>query len=249
MIYVCVVAQNHAPTAGLLLWKIRQVFMLHPREYQFLVLDDGSADGTAELLEPYQRALPMTLVRHETPAGYAASVARLFREALHRTDRPKRDAALLIPADFGVSPEVIPGLLKGIDSGADVVVGEAMDAPTSVTARLVRRSAPWLLRPGVRVPGVRDLISGCCALRLITIKHWLDEREARPLESEGISARAELLARAAEGARQLATVPVPPRAVPDAAPARALALALDLFRTGRRVRVPATTATLLRIGT
>src|ERR671922_177056 len=59
MIYVCIPSYDEAPTVGLLLWKIRQVFAAFPREYQLLVLDDGSSDTTAEVLEPYARVLPL----------------------------------------------------------------------------------------------------------------------------------------------------------------------------------------------
>ena len=55
MIYVCIPSYNEAPTVGLLLWKVRQVFAGFPREYQLLVLDDGSDDATAEVLERYTR--------------------------------------------------------------------------------------------------------------------------------------------------------------------------------------------------
>lgn len=247
MIYVCVVAHDNAPTVGLLLWKIRQVFTADPREYQFLVVDDGSTDGTAELLEPYQRALPLTLFQHDTPRGFAASVDRLFREALQRTDRPKRDVALLVPADFAVSPEAIPEFLKRVDSGADLVVGERVAAPGSMMARLVWRSAALLLRPGVHVPGVRDPLSGFCAFRLMTLKRSLDERHGHLLDSDGIPARAELVARTAVEARQMATVPVPCRPAP--APAvPPLALALALYRAGRRVSVPSPSITFTNSG-
>ena len=64
MIYVCIPSHNEAATVGLLLWKIRQVFAGFPREYQMLVLDDGSTDATAEILEPYSLVLPLTVVRH-----------------------------------------------------------------------------------------------------------------------------------------------------------------------------------------
>ena len=47
MIYVCIPSFDEAPTVGLLLWKIRQVFAAFPREYQLLVLDDGSTDTTS----------------------------------------------------------------------------------------------------------------------------------------------------------------------------------------------------------
>ena len=32
MIYVCIPSHNEAPTVGLLLWKIRQVFAAFPRD-------------------------------------------------------------------------------------------------------------------------------------------------------------------------------------------------------------------------
>ena len=62
MIYVCIPSHDEAATVGLLLWKIRQVFAGFPREYQMLVLDDASTDATAEILEPYSRVLPLTVV-------------------------------------------------------------------------------------------------------------------------------------------------------------------------------------------
>src|ERR671938_1079940 len=100
MIYVCIPSYNEAPTVGLLLWKIRQVFAGFPREYQLLVVDDGSTDSTAEVLEPYARVLPLTVIRHPERQGYAASVEELLRVAVKGTDPPKRDCAILMDADL-----------------------------------------------------------------------------------------------------------------------------------------------------
>src|SRR5438128_12061006 len=94
MIYVCVPVHNEARTAGLVLWKVRQVFTAFPREYQLLVLDDASTDGTGEVLASYAKVLPMTVVTHRERRGYAAALEALLRLALQRTDRPKRDCAI-----------------------------------------------------------------------------------------------------------------------------------------------------------
>jgi glycosyltransferase involved in cell wall biosynthesis len=82
MIYICIPSYNEAPTIGLLLWKIRQVFAGFPREYQLLVLDDGSDDSTPEVLERYTRVLPLTVTRHHERVGYAGSVEELLRQAV-----------------------------------------------------------------------------------------------------------------------------------------------------------------------
>jgi dolichol-phosphate mannosyltransferase len=208
MIYVCIPSHNEAPTVGLLLWKIRQVFSAFEREYQLLVGDDASTDATSEVLQPYTRALPLTVVRSAERRGYARTMESLLRLAVERTDRPKRDCAIMMHADFAHGPHFIPELVRRIDGGADVVVGEggAVGEP-SRGLRLLRRYAPLLLRSRVGVPGVNDIVSGFVAFRLITLRNALRESPEPMLRTVGGAATAELIGLAARHARRIETVP------------------------------------------
>jgi hypothetical protein len=207
MIYVCVPVHNEARTAGLVLWKVRQVFTAFPREYQLLVLDDASTDETREVLASYAKVLPMTVVTHRTREGYARSLEELLRLALQRTDRPKRDCAITLHADFAHSPESMEDMVKRLESGADLVVAEQVEergeGRTSRALRWARRWAPRL----VRLPGLRDPMSGFVALRLIVLRQALKSDGTRLLLTDGWCASAELVARLARHARRLDTVP------------------------------------------
>lgn len=204
MIYVCVPVHNEARTAGLVLWKVRQVFTAFPREYQLLVLDDASTDNTAEVLASYAKVLPMTIVTHPERHGYARSLEALLRLALQRTDRPKRDCAITLHADFAHSPEAMEDLVKRLESGADLVVAELLEerGRVSQALRFARRWAPRLLR----VAGLRDSVSGYLALRLIVLRQALRGDAAPFLRTDGWCASAELVARLAPYARRLDTV-------------------------------------------
>jgi glycosyltransferase involved in cell wall biosynthesis len=209
MIYVCIPSYNEASTVGLLLWKIRQVFAGFPREYQLLLLDDGSTDATSEVLEPYARVLPLTLLRHEVRQGYAASVEELLRKAVELTDRPKRDAAIVMHADFAHDPQVIPDLVRRIESGADVVVAEGRVAgQQSRSHRMLRRFAPLFLRGIVTVPGVSDLVSGFAIFRLVALRNALRSQSGALLVTDGLAANAELYWRAGRYARRVEAIPV-----------------------------------------
>jgi glycosyltransferase involved in cell wall biosynthesis len=207
MIYVCIPSHNEAPTVGLLLWKIRQVFAAFPREYQLLVLDDGSDDTTGEVLEPYARVLPLTVIRHAERRGYAASVEALLRRAVELTDRPKRDAAIVMHADFAHNPQTIPDLVRRIESGADLVVAEGrLEGEPSRAHRLARRYASALLRGVVAVPGVKDLISGFAVVRLVALRNAIRSQSGRLLVTDGWAANAELYWRAGRYSRRVETV-------------------------------------------
>lgn len=209
MIYVCIPSHNEGPTIGLVLWKIRKIFQEFPREYQILVADDGSTDGTSEILEPYTNVLSLTVIRNATRQGYARAVESLLGTALERTDRPKRDSAVLMHADFAHGPEFLPEFVRRLDSGADMVVGEAtLAGEPSRGRRLVRRLAPMLLRRAVRVDGVHDIVSGFVAFRLMTLRNALRQPEGLRLSADGWAANAELIGRAARHARRIETVPV-----------------------------------------
>ena len=206
MIYVCVPVHNEARTVGLVLWKVRQVFTAFGREYQIIACDDASTDGSADVLTSYARVLPLTVIHHPSRQGYAKSLEELLRVALQRTDRPKRDCAITLHADFVHAPETMEEMVKRLESGADLVVAEQYRAQgtRSWPERWARQWAPRLLRVGV---GVKDSISGFLALRLVVLRQATRNGAASPLlATEGWAANAELLARLGANARRIEVV-------------------------------------------
>lgn len=240
MIYVCIPSYDEGPTVGLVLWKIRKVFEEFPREYQLLVADDGSTDGTAGILEPYARVLPLTVLRHERRQGYARTLEELLQLALSRSDRPKRDSAILMHADFSHGPQYLPDFVRRLDSGADMVIGEAtLSGEPSRARRLVRHWAPRLLRRAVRVPGVSDTVSGFAAFRLMTLRNVLQQQGTALFSAEGWAANAELLGRAAQNARRIETVPIVERhdLRARASRIRPWETLRQMWRAGRQIRL------------
>lgn len=207
LIYICIPAFNEARTVGVLLWKIRRVMAGFPRDYELLVLDDGSTDGTEDILAPYTRVLPLSVSRNEQTQGYAAALERLIRDAVSRSPYPGRDIIIALQADFTEAPEDIPALVKRIEGGADVVGAAATpteaEAPRAV--RWSRKGFGWLLRRIFVPAAVLDPLSGFRAYRVSVLKQALAERNGDPLLSrQGWAANVELLLAVTPHARQAA---------------------------------------------
>jgi hypothetical protein len=210
MIYVLVPAYDEAPTVGLLLWKVRQLFTEFSREYQLIVVNDGSTDASDDVLARYERALAMTLVTHKRREGYGRSLEELLRLAVRHTDRPRRDMAVTLQADFSDPVDALPELIKRIEGGADIAIADRRrSAAASRSERWARRLLPPLTRAAVRIPGADDLVGTMRVYRLAVIERLVREAGDRPfLTREGWAADLELLVRAARHARRVESVPV-----------------------------------------
>ncbi|HUR33797.1 MAG TPA: glycosyltransferase family 2 protein [Vicinamibacterales bacterium] len=94
---------------------IRRVLAVAMR-IELIVVDDGSKDGSAEILQRLQAELGFTLMRQEN-AGKGAALRRGFAAVTG-------DMVIIQDADLEYSPEEYPDLVELICSGhADVVFG------------------------------------------------------------------------------------------------------------------------------
>ena len=197
------------------------------RDYEVLVVDDASTDGTLEVLDRYRRVLPLRVLKGENRAGYPGAVQRLLREALERTGYPKRDAAVLLQADFTESPDYIVPLIKALEGGADVVAGvvEKNGRATPRAVRMARRMAPWVLGRAYGGAPVSDPLSGFRAYRLIVLKKALANFGGKSfLTTDGWASNVELLGLVAPHARRIVEAPLTMRYDIDGRPSRLSAI-------------------------
>ena len=110
---VVIPAYNESATVERLLRRVREV----PLNLEVIVVDDGSTDGTRDLLTELAGELIDHLVFHEKNAGKGAALRTGFRRATG-------DVVVVQDADLEYDPYEFPILLEPILSGrADAVYG------------------------------------------------------------------------------------------------------------------------------
>jgi glycosyltransferase involved in cell wall biosynthesis len=240
LIYICIPTYNEGQTVGVLLWRIRRVFQDYSREYEIIVYDDASTDGTRETLEPYAEVIPLTILRGDRRKGYGAAVDILVREASRRTRYARRDALIMMQADFTDQPEHIPELVKRFEGGADIVAAkqERTEAPTSV--RRLGRFADWLQRVRLPETDATDPFTTYRLYRISVLRELLKAIGEKPaVTSNGWAANLELLLKARRFARRVENVDLAPRydVRTRGSRVRPVADALSLVRFSRKARL------------
>ena len=101
------------------------------KQAEVIVVDDGSSDNTAAIVEKY----PVTLVRHLVNKGYGASLKTGIRRA-------RADKIITMDSDGQHSAADVEKILQKL-GGADMVIGER--APDSFQVQN-RKFGKWIIR-------------------------------------------------------------------------------------------------------
>ena len=156
---VSVVAPAYNEVETLKEFHRRVASALEGEEFELVLVNDGSTDGTAELLEQLagtdHRVRPVHLARN---FGHQAAVTAGI-------DLARGDAVITIDADLQDPPEVIPRLLGAWRDGAEVVHAVRHVRPGEPRYRLL--AIRWFYRTFARIAGLPDFPGNSGDFRLI----------------------------------------------------------------------------------
>lgn len=167
-------------------------------EFEVLVIDDGSADRTAEVVREYHSRYPyIRLIQHEHNMGLSAGIQTAFKTSLKEAH--EGDIIITLDADNTQPPETIPALLAKIDTGCDVVVASRFRPGAEVHGvpfmrKVYSQVMSLMFQMLFTVRGVRDYSCGFRAYRMETLQRaFKTYGEAGFITEQGFACMVEIL--------------------------------------------------------
>ncbi len=187
-------------------------FESHGLSYRIVVVDDGSTDHTAQVLQELQETYPLERIAHERNRGLGAAIRTLIGATLERTLTPN-DAIVFMDADNTHDPAYIPQMVEKLWQGPyDVVIASRFrDGSKEVGVpwqrRLLSRGARWLFRLFLRLPDVTDYTCGYRAYRAELLRAAREKYGERIITREGFACTDELLVHLSTLTKRMTEVP------------------------------------------
>jgi dolichol-phosphate mannosyltransferase len=110
----------------------------HALGARIIFVDDGSSDGTAEIIEQHRDGLHLAVIKHPKNLGLGAAINTGLRAALGES--ADDDAIVTLEADNTSDLDDLPAMMERFNAGADIVL-----ASVYAPGGKVLGVAPWRL--------------------------------------------------------------------------------------------------------
>lgn len=165
-------------------------------EYQVVIVDDGSTDGTLSVIRNWSSKIPIDLVQHAKNSGLGETI----QDALYRSTAlaAPDDVVVTMDADNTHSPALIPAMVSAIQKGGDVVIASRYRRGSRVVGlsfvrHVMSYGARFLFQIAFPITGVRDYTCGFRAYRASLLKYAFARYGKTLVQERGFAAMAEIL--------------------------------------------------------
>lgn len=155
MISVIIPTYNEAPVIEETLRRSAAALRATGDDFELIVVDDASADGTAERVEALAGEIPVRVLRRPGRLGLATAVLDGWGTA-------NGDVLGVLDADLQHPPETLTGLVDAIHQGADLAIGSRYVPGGGIRDWPLRRRVTSLVAIALAKPltSVNDITSG-----------------------------------------------------------------------------------------
>ncbi len=180
-------------------------------EIRAVVVDDGSTDGTAAVLEEWSERLPLSVTRHAVNRGLGETIRDALRLAA-LTSAPD-DIVVTMDADNTHSPDLILEMIPLIREGYDVVIASRYRHGAAVLGlsgfrHLMSFGARVLYQLVFPIRGVRDYTSGFRAYRAAVLAEAFKRYGDALVTERSFASMAEILLKVARTGARIREVPM-----------------------------------------
>ena len=162
-IVVLLPALNEESSIGSLIHRVYASAKELCEDVVVVVCDDGSSDGTPDILNELSRELPVEVITHKLNRGLGETIRDLIERACEITEA--NDLVVRLDADGTHEPIYFEAMKRSIEKGADVVIasrfapsGGQLGVPKS--RAFLSRGANLFMRVIFPIKGLREYSSG-----------------------------------------------------------------------------------------
>lgn len=196
VVFVVLPAYNEKAGIARLIMSIDRSMSEASRRYRLLVVDDGSTDGTAQVVAEAMTHFPVKVLSHKVNQGLGNTIRDGLLAAIAEAEA--NDVIVTMDADESHTPGLILAMVRQIREGRDVVIASRFQRGSRVIGLslgrvLLSQGASLVFRLLFPTRGVRDFTCGYRAYRADVLRAAIAHYGATFVDQDGFQCMVDIL--------------------------------------------------------